>query len=34
MIPTPSTVHDTKLDRYFQVFADALDLYQSEYAIL
>ena len=31
LIPTPSTVHDEKLDRYFQVFADPPGLYQSEF---
>ena len=33
LIPTPSIVHDAKLGRYFQIFADPLCLYQSEYQL-
>jgi hypothetical protein len=33
LVPIPSTVHDLKLDRYFQVSADGPDLYQSEYQL-
>jgi len=32
-MPTPGTVRDAKLDRYFQVSADGPDLYQSEYEL-
>jgi hypothetical protein len=32
-VPTQSTIHDPKLDRYFQVFAHGPDLYQSEYQL-